>query len=114
MALYRVEPLPSDALSAAATFYGRELPRIISAMGDTREALTIVFAAADHTHAGWRLAAVQELARRRAPRRVNAVAGEDEPAIMAADRYLEAADGVTGQLLPLDSHGAGAMVYPVK
>jgi molybdopterin biosynthesis enzyme len=112
MALLRVEALPGNPLAAAATFHGRELPRIIAALGGTRDALTIVFAPADHTHSGWRLAVVQELARQRAPRRVNAVAGDDEAAIVAADRYLEAANGVTGQLLPLDSHGAGAMVYP--
>jgi hypothetical protein len=48
-----------------------------------------VFPAADHSHRGWRLAAVQGLAREHAPRRVNAVASDDEAAIAAAARYLE-------------------------
>ncbi|MCB2080190.1 MAG: hypothetical protein KDE55_21145 [Novosphingobium sp.] len=114
MALLRIESLPDDALAAAATFYGREIPRIIAAMSETRDPLTLVFGPADHTHHGWRLAAVQTLARKRAPRRVNAVASDDEQAIAAAERYLDAADGLTGQLLPLDGNGAGAMLYSVK
>jgi hypothetical protein len=53
---------------------------------------------------------VQTLAREAAPLRVNAVAGSDPAAIEAALAYLAAADGVTGQYLPLDSAGAGAVV----
>ena len=59
----------------------------------------LVFAPADHTHRGWRLAAVQELARAAAPLRVNGVAGDDDAAIAAADRLPRRAPGVTGQLL---------------
>ena len=61
-------------------------------------------------HRGWRLAAVQGLAREHAPLRVNALASDDELAIAAAHAYLASADGVTGQYLPLDSHGAGEVV----
>jgi hypothetical protein len=110
MALFRVDPLPDDPLAASATFHGRELPRIIAAMAGTRDPLTLVFEPASHAHRGWRLAAVQSLARARKPRRVNAVEAVDEGSIRAAERYLEAADGVTGQLLPLDGHGAGPVV----
>ncbi len=97
MTLLRVGPLPDEPLDAAARFHAEILPRI--APGEA--ALTLVFTPADHTHRGWRLAAVQSLARRWAPRRVNAVASADEVAIAAADTYLNAAPGVTGQYLPL-------------
>jgi hypothetical protein len=72
--------------------------------------LVLVFPPADHTHSAWRLAAVESLAREQAPRRVNAVASADEAAIAAALAYLVKAEGVTGQYLPLDSAGAGAVL----
>ena len=53
---------------------------------------------------------MQGLAREHAPRRVNGVASDGEPAIAAALTWLEAAEGVTGQYLPLDDEGAGAVV----
>ena len=109
MTLYRVAPLPGDAIAASAMFHARDIPAIVAAPGAV---LTIVFPPADHTHRGWRLAAVQSLARDRVPARVNAVAGDEETAIAAAERYLAGAPGVTGQLLPLDSHGAEAVLYP--
>ena len=71
---------------------------------------TIVFAPADHTHRGWRLAVVQGLAREHAPLRVNAIESDDDVAIAAAAAYLGSADGVTGQFLPLDGVGAGKVV----
>lgn len=97
MALVRVGALPDEPLCAAARFHADILPQL----APTDAALTLVFAAADHTHRGWRLAVVQGLARRWAPARVNAVASGDEDAILAADTYLEQAPGVTGQYLPL-------------
>ena len=103
--LVRVGELPQAPLEAAARFYEQTLPRIEAAAGERD--LVLVFGPADHTHRGWRLAAVQELARKRAPVRVNAIASDDEAAIAAAERYLAAAPGVTGQLLPLDGIGAG-------
>jgi hypothetical protein len=108
--LFAVEDLPAAPLAASATFHARELPRLIAAMAQNRDPLMLVFAPADHTHRAWRLAAVQSLARARAPRRVNAVASDDAAAIAAAARYLDDADGVTGQYLPLDGHGAGEVV----
>jgi len=98
MGLIRLGPLPDDALGAAARFYAEMLPRI--APGD-ETVLTLVFRPADHSHRAWRLAAVQNLARRLTPIRVNAVAGSDESAIAAAASYLAQAPGVTGQYLPL-------------
>ena len=94
-------------LAAAAAFYARVAP-LVEAAGDT--SLTLLFAPADHTHRGWRGAAVASLARMAAPRRINAIVADDTAAIAAALAYLEAAPGVTGQLLLLDSQGAGEVV----
>lgn len=98
MALVRVGMLPDEPLGAAGFFYAEILPHI-APLGDA--ALTLVFGPADHTHRVWRLAAVQGLARRLAPIRVNAVASASEGAIAAANTYLNHAPGVTGQYLPL-------------
>lgn len=108
MALLRVGGLPPGALEAAARFYANVLPQIVAPADD----LVLVFAPADHTHRGWRLAAVQQLARDHAPARVNAVASDDEAAIAAAAAWLAAAPGVTGQYLPLDGNGAQALLSP--
>ena len=97
--------LPEEPLEAAAQFYAQTAPGL-----DTDEDLLIVFPSADHRHRGWREAAVQELARTCAPHRINAVVGDDAAAIDAAAAYLAAAPGVTGQVLVLDSQGAGAVV----
>lgn len=99
-----VDDLPEDPLSAASVFHQHWLPHAEEtlAAGDD---LLFAFAPADHTHRAWRLAAVAGLARKHAPQRVNAVAGEGE-AIVEAERYLAAAPGVTGQYLPLDGLGA--------
>jgi hypothetical protein len=110
MRLLRVGALPDEALAAAAQFHGEVLPRVAEELAEGQD-LTLVFAPADHTHRGWRLAAVQQLARLHAPIRINAVAGDDDAAIDAAIRYLAKAPGITGQLLPLDGTGAGALLY---
>ncbi len=110
MALLRIGALPEGEVAAMAAFHGQELPRIIAAMAQTRDTLTLVFAPADHGHRAWRAAAVASLARARAPRRINAVASDDEPAIVRAAAYLEGAHGVTGQVLVLDGAGAGPVV----
>jgi hypothetical protein len=109
MRLLRVGPLPGDALAASAGFHAEVLPKVLAEL-KRREALTLVFAPADHTHRAWRLAAVQGLAREFAPVRVNALASDDERAIAAALAYLESAQGVTGQLLRLDGNGAGEVL----
>jgi len=139
MARLRVEGLPEGALEAAAVFHAKWLPKAIALLsplsfraeiggGDSQQStapgasphpnpspegeglLTLIFPAADHRHTGWRLAAVQSLAREYTPARINAIASDDEAAISAALAYLEAADGVTGQYLPLDDAGAGTVV----
>jgi hypothetical protein len=96
-AVLRIEGLPESALDAAAAFHAEWLPeaRALSSGSD----LALVFPAASYDHRGWRLAAVQDLAREAAPSRVNAVAGGDEQALTAAIEWLAQASGVTGQLL---------------
>jgi len=113
--LFRVVSLPEEELAASAAFHARVLPELLEVLGrlaaaPSPELLTLVFAPADHSHRGWRLAAVQGLAREHAPLRINAVAGDSEAAIAAAARYLDGAEGVTGQLLLLDGNGAGEML----
>ena len=92
----RIEGLPEDALGAAAAFHAEWLPRARELAG--RGDLALVFPAAPYDHRGWRLAAVQDLARAAAPRRVNGLAGGDEAAIGQAAAWLAQAPGITGQL----------------
>ena len=101
MTTFRVGSLPEGAIEAAATFYAEALPGILELLNPARpgEDLVLVFPPAPHDHRGWRLAAVQDLARAAAPARVNGVVGDDEDAIAEALGYLERAPGVTGQLL---------------
>ncbi|MFA7602748.1 MAG: Rossmann fold domain-containing protein [Novosphingobium sp.] len=106
MALLRVGALPEASLAAAARFHAETLPRIAAALAGADSHLVIVFEPADYTHRSWRLAAVQQLARDHAPLRVNALAADDARAIAAAEAYLGAAPGVTGQYLLLDGQGA--------
>lgn len=96
--------LPSAAAAAFHRAWLEKAQALLAAGGN----LALVFAPADHSHAGWRLAAVQMLAREAAPLRVNAIASDDARAIAAALTYLAAADGITGQYLPLDGAGAAA------
>ncbi len=113
MALIRVEGLPADPLDAAARFYAEVAPQVAQS-GDA--VVTLLFPPADHAHRGWREAAVASLARALAPRRVNAMVGDEAIAIAATLAWLEGAEAMTGQLLPLappscpDSHGAGEVL----
>jgi hypothetical protein len=94
--------LPAEPLDAAAHFHARLLPSardLLARGGD----LAVVFNAADHTHAAWRLAAIQELAREAAPLRVNAIVGDEETAVRETAAYLDSAPGVTGQILTVDA-----------
>ena len=104
MRTIRVGPLPERALEAAAQFHARVLPELIRPRAD--EDLVLIFEPAPYDHRGWRLAAVQDLARAAAPARVNGVAGDREAAIAQALAYLAHAPGVTGQLLAVDGKSA--------
>lgn len=108
MTVRRVGPLPADAVGAAAAFHARLAPLLETADDDAH--LMLVLPPTDYTHTGWRLAAVQALARARAPARVNAVGSADDRAINAAAAFLANAPGVTGQYWTLDGVGAPVVV----
>jgi hypothetical protein len=110
MVVIAVVGLPEAPLAAAAEFYARVLPEALAAAGEAGGDVVLHFASADYTHRAWRLAAVQDLARAAAPRRVNGIEGDDTEAIAAALAYLEGAAGITGQVLQLDSQGAGPVL----
>ena len=110
MARLAVPPLPELPSAAAAEFHRTVMPQAAELLGGDVQCLTLLFAPADHTHRAWRLAAVQALAREHAPARVNAIASEGDAAVSAALTYLEAAEGFTGQYLPLDDAGAGPVI----
>lgn len=114
--LIPVGPLPDDPLAAAAAFHGEWVPRILAALeAGAGEAgagvVTLVLPPAPFSHAGWREAAVQLLARERTPARINAIAGEDPAGIAATAAFIDAAPGLTGQYLQLDGNGAGEVLY---
>lgn len=104
-AVLRVESLPADPQAAAAAFYAN--PPATPDAGD----LLLVFPPADPAHSGWRLAAVQDLARAAAPAaRVNAVIDGDDAALARVLAYLADAPGVTGQIFELDGNaGEGSL-----
>jgi len=99
-AVLRVEGLPRAPLDAAAAFHAQYVPRARAALAEG-EGLVIAFEPAGHEHRSWRLAAVQELAREAAPKRVNAVVGAEPGALAETLDFLSGAPGVTGQLLAL-------------
>jgi hypothetical protein len=100
-AVLHVDGLPAAPLDAAQAFFAEYLPRAREAFQDDAE-VVLVFPGAGHEHRAWRLAAVQELAREAAPKRVNAVTGDDRAAVEQAIAYLADAPGITGQLLVVD------------
>jgi hypothetical protein len=104
-AVLEVAGLPAAPLDAAAEFHATHLPRARAAL-PRAQALVLRFAPAGHEHRGWRLAAVQELAREAAPKRVNAIVGGDRHAAAETLAYLASAPGVTGQLLAVDGKSA--------
>ncbi len=107
-AVLRIEELPDEALEAAALFYAEHVPQAREMLGADAEALVIILPTAPHDHAAWRRAAVQDLAREAAPKRINLVSGENADAITATVEYLANAPGVTGQLL--HTNGAAATI----
>lgn len=114
-AIIRTGDLPPAPLDAAARFYAACLPPIrrdLAASGE-RPDLVIVFAPAGHEHRAWRLAAIQELAREMAPRRINGVVGSDAQAIDEAAAFLASAPGVTGQLLEVAGASDGWQSGPM-
>ena len=88
--------LPDAPLDAMAQFAGEHVPALRESGG------VVLFDHAEHTHDSWRKAAVEELAREVAPKRMNAVVGIDEAAIARVLDYLDRAPGVTGQVFVLE------------
>ena len=104
-AIVGARDLPTIALDAAAQFHAS---LVLQVREQAREQPLVVidFAAADHTHAGWRQAVVGQLARELAPVRVNAIASaaDAQAARVQTLDYLCRAPSVTGQLLTLDGN----------
>jgi len=103
----RIDGLPSGALDAAVEFHHIWLPKIRATLSGEADSLALVLPSAPVDHRDWRRGVARDLARELAPKRINLIAGDDAAAIAAILGYLEHAPGVTGQLLPVDSHGAG-------
>ena len=93
--------LPTSPLDAAAGFYSTVVPEVLEGLANATE-VVITFDPAAPAHRAWRLAAVQELAREAAPRRVNGIVGTGEKALQEVRDFLARAPGVTGQLLAVD------------
>ncbi|HEY7806257.1 MAG TPA: hypothetical protein VIC34_03570 [Croceibacterium sp.] len=104
-AVLRIEGLPEGALDAAAHFHRQWLPKARSLLDlpAVKEDLVLVFPSATYDHRGWRLAAVQDLAREAAPIRINAIVGDDDKAIIESIQWLARSPGITGQLLAVSA-----------
>ena len=105
-AVLRIEGLPEGALDAAARFHSEWLPTARALLLDlpaVNEDLVLVFPSATYDHRGWRLAAVQDLAREAAPIRINAIVGDDDKAIIESIQWLARSPGITGQLLAVSA-----------
>jgi hypothetical protein len=102
MQVVRVGPLPDRAIEAAGAFHATTVPELLGPP-PVGEDLVLIFPLASSEHCGWRLAAVQDLARAAAPARVNGIVGDDQDAIAATLAWLEQAPGITGQLLSVQT-----------
>ena len=105
--------LPDGPLDAAAHFLAEQVPMARELLDGTAqlpgpglpkdlEALAFIFPSAAKDHHGWRVAAIQALAREATPKRVNGVVGDDLEAIAEVTDWLANAPGITGQLLAVD------------
>lgn len=100
--LVRAGGLPAAPLDAAAHFHTHIVPAVRAELGNA-DLIVVAFEPADHRHRGWRLAAIQELAREAAPCRVNGIEAsrEDQAGVDETIAFLHNAGGVTGQLLSI-------------
>jgi hypothetical protein len=113
--------LPDAPLDAAAHFHSEHVPvvrrmlknewsqipgileqAVHSTVETDIDALAFIFPPAGKDHQGWRLAAIQGLAREAAPKRVNGIVGDDLDAIDSTINWLAEAPGITGQLLAVE------------
>ena len=106
-AVLRVESLPDSAVEAASAFHAEYLPQALGLLDGDADNLAIVLPAAFYDHDDWRRALARDLARAHAPKRINVIGSDDPTAVTAALAYCDAAPGVTGHYLPLNSMGAG-------
>ena len=95
MTRYDADGPTDDPVAASAHFHREHLEKVEALLADG-PAVAIVFPPADHRHREWREAVAAMLARKYAPLRCNAVAGEDVEAVLT---YLKDADAITGQYL---------------
>ena len=93
-----------DPIDAADEFYAEDVLRDCP---EGTELIFFYFDPAGYEHHAWRLAAIQSMARRLAPVRVNGIVGRNPDEIAKTREFLETAPGVTGQLLTVDSTSAG-------
>lgn len=103
--VYRIGQTDGDALACAADFHAVHRPQIESALAVV-QSLVVQFPPAAYDHRPWRSAAIADLARKIAPRRINAVAGDDVAIVGRAVTWFNGASGITGQYFALDSVGA--------
>lgn len=105
MAVLTVAGLEGGPLDAAADFHARIVPQARALLANGSRSLCLVLSPAGPEHAGWRLAAIQSLAREAAPARVNAVIGADPAGVEQTAAWLAAAEAITGECLTLDGAG---------
>ena len=108
MPVLAVPTLAADPLAAAQAFHAHVLPQVLEQAGG-EGALTLLLPPLPHEQHGWLLAALQSLARARAPQRINAVAGA-EPARGELAAWLEQAQAITGQLIHANGGAASEVV----
>lgn len=102
-AVLQVTGLPEAPLDASAQFHAQQVPIARELLGGDIDALAIVFPRGGKLHQGWQLAMIQSLAREAAPKRVNGVVGGGSDSTAEATDWLASSDGITGQLLSLQS-----------
>ncbi len=105
-AVYRTGALPQAALDASTAFHAHHLPEITRLIAGQPDLLVVIFPPAPYDHRAWRRAAIADLARAHAPVRVVGLAAGEADAMAHTLTYLDAAPGVTGQMLAVDGASA--------
>lgn len=96
----RLDDLSADPLAAQEFVHREGLAALRTALAGGRHSVLVLPNGTDADR-DWRRALARDLARAYAPIRINIIAGGDPIAIDAAIAYLDTAEGVTGQYLPL-------------
>ena len=104
---FRAMDWPVAPLDASAYFLAHCLPQVREMLAgegmweplERPQAACVILPEASHEHHSWRIAAVEELAREAAPVRINGIVGGSDEALEEVVAYLDAAPGVTGQVL---------------